>query len=272
MNAENFVGLLQEKCIKSRLAPAKYIEHGNNDGNMFTCLCLFDKWTIEGTGSNKKSAKQNAAKLMLAKLENEKVFESITNSPQTSCNKNAVSMLYEYSKKENQSDPLFSDKPEENDLYVVECSFNGFSGIGKDYNRKKAKEMSADIVLKHFNIHEYFLNLEKGNQRLKTLKNSVSKLHELCQTKKLNITFNEEITMSASQTLYEVTCIVGEFKTRSSKSISKKDAKIEASTLMLINLLGATTVAASPPENPQSTSTEDSEDSDASPIKRKKID
>lgn len=71
-------------------------------------------------------------------------------------NKSPVTMLYEYSAKEKINSPLFCYKMDDR-FHVVECRFNNFIGIGKDAIKKKAKEIAADIVVKHFDIQEYFI-------------------------------------------------------------------------------------------------------------------
>lgn len=241
----NFVGVLQEKCVKAKLSLPKYTEHDVLPDKTFKCICALEKWTTEGIGFSKKTAKQNAAKSMLSHVECEHILES-TSSEKIKSIENAISKLYTYCTKEKQEKPLFSEKPDENGLTVVECSFNGFSGIGRGVNKKTAKEMSADIVLKHFNIYEYFDNLEKRDDRIESLKNSIAQLNELCQNRKLPIVYKEGHFHTESKSpLYEVTCTVGEFESKSSKNLSKKEAKIEAATLML-NLLHRNTPASSP--------------------------
>jgi hypothetical protein len=63
----NYVGKLGEYAIRNSHSPPSYIDANscNNDEYKFVCECKFLTFSVSGYGNNKKTAKQNAAKLIL---------------------------------------------------------------------------------------------------------------------------------------------------------------------------------------------------------------
>lgn len=66
----NYVGMLNEKAAAARLALPQYEDCISTQNGQFVFKCHFNQMESSGCGSNKKYAKQQAAKEMFAKIQN----------------------------------------------------------------------------------------------------------------------------------------------------------------------------------------------------------
>ncbi|KAG8262033.1 hypothetical protein J6590_061764 [Homalodisca vitripennis] len=242
---QNYVGMLQEKCCKSKISLPNYCDLETDRSNLFKCSCQLGELHTEGVGYSKKAAKQNAAQRMLSKMESTNT--SIIGEKQEVVI-NSVSRLGEYATKNKLDNPLYAEKSEEDGLFVFTCTFNGFTSEGRGHTKKQAKEKSANSVAQHFGVHEYFENLKKCEKRKSLLKPPTQRLHEYCQDKHVTALYSEEkISLANKKEAYVVICKVGDFEQRSLPNESKKLAKLEVAS-MVLNLLNNDTPGSSPSE------------------------
>uniref|UniRef100_A0A1B6LTP8 DRBM domain-containing protein n=1 Tax=Graphocephala atropunctata TaxID=36148 RepID=A0A1B6LTP8_9HEMI len=268
----NYVGRLQEKCTKNKTRSPEYCDDNPESfsGKFFKCHCQLGNLKTEGIGYNKKDAKQISAKHMLAKTEENNFFFSAEETKERLCDLNVISKLNEYATKEKIELPLYAEKPQKDGSFVFSCTFNGFTSEGKGCTKKQAKENSADLVAKHFDIHNYFDNVKKSETRKTLFKTPVQVLNEYCQLNKLLLRFHEErISLTQKKEAFVVSCEVGDYVEKSGVKESKKSAKLEAASLML-SLLNASTPGASPKEPKRSLDDVTVESLDESPVKKNK--
>uniref|UniRef100_A0A1B6FYB7 DRBM domain-containing protein n=1 Tax=Cuerna arida TaxID=1464854 RepID=A0A1B6FYB7_9HEMI len=114
----NYVGMLQEKCSRSKISLPNYCDLETEKSNLFKCSCQLGELHTEGVGYSKKAAKQIAAKHMLSKTESTNIL--ILEEKQEVIS-NSVSKLNEYAVKNKLDSPLFAEKSEEDGLFVFTC-------------------------------------------------------------------------------------------------------------------------------------------------------
>lgn len=231
---DNFVGLLQEKCQKNQQDTPRYLDvEAELQSPVKKCVCKLGDWATEGCGHNKKKARQNAAELMLRRVDSENGFTARSDSVATK-----IKLFCSITRKNK---PVYIEKGKENGLFVVECTFDGSTGVGKGSDKEDAKEKASEEIANYFNIHTFYNNYLKRKERIQLQKNSIVTLVELCQARNFDYSFLEEEVESESGRLWRtplfvVSCSVDNLVTVSKPNQSKKSAKLEAAALMLDHL------------------------------------
>lgn len=233
----NFVGMLQEMCQKyNKEAPTYIDEETDLPNSVKKCVCKLHSWTTEGVGNSKKQARQKAAELMLANAKHDNQF---TTPDRVTTSINVGIKINLFADKNGKEKPLYSEKEKEDDLFIVEYKFDGYTSVGKGSSKKVAKEMALEEIAAHFDIHTFHENYLKKKERMQETKVSISMLHELCQARKLhNPSYHDEIVENCNGKTkdFVVSCSVNDLLTVSKPNFSKKFAKIEAAALMIDKL------------------------------------
>lgn len=229
----NFVGILQEKCQKNQKDTPKYLDvEAELQSLVKKCVCKLEGWTTEGCGCNKKEARQNAAELMLRRVD-VNWFTAPSDNVATK-----IKLFCSITRKEK---PVYIEKGIENGLFVVEYTFDGSTGVGKGSNKEAAKEKASEEIANHFHIHTFYDHYVKRNERVQQQKNAIVMLVELCQARNLEFSFlDKEVECGSGRwwrtPQFVVSCLVDKLVTVSKPNKSKKNAKLEAAALMFDKL------------------------------------
>lgn len=174
------VTTLQEICVKLGTLPVytNILSVTGNHQNQFITKISWKNYSTEGTGNNKKEAKQNAAKMMLLlllssneipkqilssfstlqadfKLNSSAITNDIrsTNLSDSNTNKfiNSIGLLNEYCQKHNLSAPVYEDVtmsgPSHLPTFTVSCAVGSVRQEGCASTKQVAKHESAKKVL-----------------------------------------------------------------------------------------------------------------------------
>lgn len=228
----NFVGLLIQKSLESHPVKPVFMDvETDQQSPVKKCVCKLYSWASEGTGYNKKQARQNAAELMLRRFENQTWYTSPSDNVAMKINL----YCYIYGK---EKPLLYSEKDEASGLFVVHYIFDGYTCVGTGKNQETAKEIALEEIAHHFDIHTFYYNYLKDKERLLRSENPLVSLTAFSQEIKEELLFHYEVVecdLSRSQR-FVVTCSLLDLKTTSQPNFSKKNAKLEAAALMIDKL------------------------------------
>lgn len=227
----NYVGLLQEKCQKNQKDTPRYADMQTELlSPVKKCVCKLDGWTAEGCGYNKKQAKQNAAELMLRRVDKEDWF--------TASSKNIDAKINLFCSITRKEKPVYTERGRENGLFVVQYMFDGSIGVGKGSSEEEAKEEAAEKIANHFKVRTFYDHYVRRKERIQQQKNAVVTLVELCQARNLDFSFHDKKVLSETvkTPMFVASCSVADLVTVSKPKKSKKSAKLEAAALMFEKL------------------------------------
>ncbi|XP_044582575.1 uncharacterized protein LOC123263695 [Cotesia glomerata] len=214
LNGVNFIGKLQEQCLKHRYVMPCYSEGVYSQGHSdFKITCTVGTYRVEGTSNGKKKqAKYACAKKMLEDLENMSEAQKL----QYQIRDNTVQCVTKSSKDEMNtttctSKELSIDSPEKTS-YVIKKALTLFPKLSK------AHTLSVDSAkIKLSTYHTYFKSSLDNSQltkffefyqtlNLHQIQNDISKLssalHEICTILKINK--QESVVKTVDDTNYGV--------------------------------------------------------------------
>ncbi|CAD6222619.1 GSCOCG00001056001-RA-CDS [Cotesia congregata] len=198
LNGVNFIGKLQEQCLKHRYVMPCYSEGVYSQGHTdFKMTCTVGTYCVEGTSNGKKKqAKYACAKKMIEDLEN----MSETQKLQYNIRDNSVPCVTKSSKDEMNTNTCVSkelsiDSPEKTS-HVIKKALTLFPKLSKAYT------LSGDSAkIKLSTYHTHFKSSLDNSQlakffefyqtlNLHQIQNDISKLssalHEICTILKIN--------------------------------------------------------------------------------------
>lgn len=232
----NFVGLLLKKSLESHPIEPLFIDVKTSlHSPVKKCRCKLYSWTTEGTGYNKKQARQNAAELMLGRFENQSCYKSPSDNVAMKINL----FCYIHGK---EKPCLNLVKREANGLFVVRYVFEGCTSVGIGRNKETAKEIALEKIAHHFDMHTFYYHYLKNKENLQRSENPLVLLTEFCRARKEELLFHDVMSECYKSTTprFVVACSVRNLVATSQPNFSKKNAKLEAASLMLDKLVRST--------------------------------